>query len=83
MLGFNEELNMDFYDALNKYLHSGDYSGLYESTFNNLDYNTAHTLLKVILGSDYSEEDYDEFIDEKMAEDFKRIGTREVFSEEI
>lgn len=74
---------MDFYDALNMYLHSGDYSGLYESTFNNLDYNTAHTLLKVILGSDYSEEDYDEFIDEKMAEDFKRIGTREVFSEEI
>ena len=74
---------MDFYDALNMYLHSGDYSGLYESTFNNLDYNTAHTLLKVILGSDYSEEDYDEFIDEKMAEDFKRIGIREVFSEEI
>ena len=74
---------MDFYDAFNTYLHFGDYSGLYESTFNNLDYHTAHTLLKVILGSDYSAKDYDEFIKEKTTGNFKRIGTREVFSEEI
>lgn len=62
---------MDFYDALNMYLHSGDYSGLYESTFNNLDYNTAHTLLKVILGSDYSEEDYDNYIDKTIAKELE------------
>ena len=74
---------MKLIEAVNNYKKTKDKITLYESLLGRVKYDEAHEILADVMGTDYSEDDYDEFIDEKMAEDFRRIGTREVFSEEI
>lgn len=74
---------MHLLEAINKYKETKDKNALYESLLGTVKYDEAQEILADVMGTDFTEDEYDDFIDEKMAEDFRRIGTREVFAEEI